>query len=144
MTRAWRCELRPWFVGLGCAAIATACTIRPKGDDDGGGGTGGSSSSTGGSGGIENECAPKVVCADCRACAFQGPCASALAACSESSACVGIDECMTFFCGGSEADCLVQCESQNQAGVAAYRAARECVDCDACGDPCGTTLICGE
>lgn len=137
-------DARPWIVGLTCAAIATACTIRPKGDDDGGGGTGGAS--TGGSGGSggEGECASKVICSDCRTCAAQGSCANLLAACSGNSACVGIDECMTFFCSGSEAECLSQCESQNQAGVAAYRAARQCVDCDVCAAPCGTALICGE
>ncbi len=139
-------DLRPWVVGVVSAIIATACTIRPKGGDPGGGGTGGTTSSTGGggAGGSSNECAAKVVCEDCRPCAVAGPCADQIAACSASAACVGIDECMNFFCTGPEVDCLAQCESSNQAGIAIYRAARACVDCEVCGDPCGTAVICGD
>jgi hypothetical protein len=124
------------------ASLVAACTIRPKGSDgDGGGGAGGGTGG-GGSAGAPGECAGKVVCDDCRACAVAGPCASELAACNQSAACVAIDQCLAV-CGGITADCLELCASQNPAGVSLYDALLGCVDCGACLTPCGTAATCG-
>lgn len=130
---------RLWLAVVGTLA---ACTIRPKGtDDDGGGGTGGDSGG-GGAAGASSACDGKVVCDDCRSCALAGPCADALAACNQSSACVALDQCLGL-CGGLTAECLELCASQNPNGVSLYDALLGCVDCTECLDPCGTAVTCG-
>ncbi len=120
--------------------VAVGCTIKPKGSSSGSGGEGGQGAT--GAGG-EGECAGKVTCDDCRTCASNGPCADALASCAANSACVAIDQCITFLCDGTPAECLESCQAQNPSGASAYGAARVCVECDACFGPCGSELICG-
>jgi hypothetical protein len=129
------------IVSLGLMVAAVGCTIKPKGGSGGSAGEGGQGGS-GGAGGA-GECEAKVTCDDCRVCASNGPCADELAACAANSACVAIDQCVTFLCDGTAAECLESCQAQNPSGSGVYNAARGCVECDACFGPCGSELICG-
>lgn len=135
--------LRMFFVIVTAAIGLGGCKLTKKTAGDGGaGGAGGAAEGgAGGSGGAS--CGERPVCDECRSCAVDGPCADVTAACLADSACVAIDQCMTLACDGTEADCLALCESQNPTGSTAYRAARSCIDCDACALPCASTL-CGS
>ena len=139
----WKVDARRAAVALALFAVPWlgGCKLTPKAGGDGGGGAGSAAGGAGGSGGAS--CGDRPACEDCRACAADGPCADALAACVGDSACVAIDQCMSLACDGTEADCLAVCESQNPSGSTPYRAVRSCIDCDSCGASCASPAICG-
>lgn len=101
-------------------------------DDDGGGGEGGGDGSC-------QDTSPD--CRECRACAAAGPCKAAVEECLFDSLCSALDECLAL-CGISP-DCEESCRAQYAPSEEVYDAARQCMDCAACGELCSTLTVCG-
>lgn len=129
---------------LALATALAACQLQlPSGASAGGDSTSSTSTSgTSGAGGsaATHPCDGKKDCDACHTCALQVQCATLATACSQSSGCVGIDQCFTIC--GSDAECKGQCYLQNPDGEATYRALLACIFCDACPSDCAGFTTC--
>jgi hypothetical protein len=110
---------------LSVAVLASGCGMLGKND----GGEGGGSA-----------CDGKGECTQCTQCAGQEFCKTALANCQQSSACVGLDECLTLC--GSGVQCQNDCYSANSQGRALHDTLRECLFCEACPNDCAGFTTC--
>lgn len=132
----------PAFFALAIALAACQLQLPSGASAAGGDSTSTASTGTSGAGGsvAEHPCDAKKNCDACHTCALEVQCATLATECSQSSGCVGIDQCFTIC--GSDAECKGQCYLQNPDGEALYRALLSCIFCDACPSDCAGYTIC--
>jgi len=121
-----------WLLLAGC--------VKPQSQGEGGGGAGGGG---GGSGGDDDlhACDGSGTCSECAQCAAGSEtCAALLSACQQSSACVGIDQCVVIC--GADLECREQCFISNPEGVQAWEATSRCLYCEVCVSDCAGARSC--
>jgi len=115
-----------WLFVLMTLALSFGCFGGGSGSADGGGGAA--------------VCDGKDSCNECTLCANQNPCASAMNACQQNSACTGLDQCIAIC--GSDVSCKNDCYNNNPGGLPLYNAWASCLYCDECPSDCAGYMTC--
>ena len=116
-----------WLIVLNALVLVAAC-----------GNTGNDGSADGGGGG--SVCDGKGSCAECEACAEQGPCAVPKSQCQQSSDCTGLYQCVASC--GANLSCQDDCATNIPLGVSLFNAWSTCVFCDQCPSDCAGYQTC--